>query len=96
VALKVLVWFCFCIGGAQAIKNLAKGLNLKTYSETPISPNRLFEVVADDLQTLNKNLQSVSNAFYILTVFVCLSIWLSSFSDSTHDLLCLLLFFNCF
>jgi hypothetical protein len=29
-------------------------------------------------------------------VFVCLSIWLSLLSDSTHDLLCLLLFFNCF
>ncbi|XP_045801110.1 solanesyl diphosphate synthase 1, chloroplastic [Trifolium pratense] len=49
-------------GGAQAIKKLAKGLNLKTYSETPISPNRLFEVVADDLQTLNKNLQSIVGA----------------------------------
>lgn len=49
-------------GGAQAIKDLAKGLNLKSYSETPISPNRLFEVVSDDLQTLNKNLQSIVGA----------------------------------
>lgn len=49
-------------GGTQAIKDLAKGLNLKTYSETPISPSRLFEVVSDDLQTLNKNLLSIVGA----------------------------------
>ncbi|CAK8534854.1 unnamed protein product [Lathyrus sativus] len=49
-------------GGTQAIKDLAKGLNLKTYSETPISPNRLFEVVSDDLQTLNKNLLTIVGA----------------------------------
>ncbi|XP_061343804.1 solanesyl diphosphate synthase 1, chloroplastic-like isoform X2 [Gastrolobium bilobum] len=45
-------------GGTQAIKGLTGGLDLKSYFETPISPTRLFEVVADDLQTLNKNLQS--------------------------------------
>ncbi|KAI4333432.1 hypothetical protein L6164_018249 [Bauhinia variegata] len=36
-------------------------LNLK-YSRGPISPTKLFEVVADDLQTLNKNLQSIVGA----------------------------------
>ncbi|XP_061365305.1 solanesyl diphosphate synthase 2, chloroplastic-like isoform X2 [Gastrolobium bilobum] len=49
-------------GGTQAIKGLTGGLGLKSYSETPISPTRLFEVVADDLQTLNKNLQSIVGA----------------------------------
>jgi len=55
--------FGFWIGGTQAIEGLNKGLNLKGYSETPISAARFFEAVADDLLTLNKNLQSVSNAF---------------------------------
>ncbi|XP_027340104.1 probable solanesyl-diphosphate synthase 3, chloroplastic isoform X1 [Abrus precatorius] len=49
-------------GGTQAIEGLTTGLDLKSYSETPISPARLFEVVADDLQTLNKNLQSIVGA----------------------------------
>ncbi|KAL9328218.1 hypothetical protein ACSQ67_003221 [Phaseolus vulgaris] len=35
------------------------GLNLKGYSESPISPARFFEVVANDLLTLNKNLQLI-------------------------------------
>ncbi|KAK7260224.1 hypothetical protein RIF29_26086 [Crotalaria pallida] len=43
--------------GTQAIQGLP-GLDLKNYSESPISPAQLFDVVADDLQTLNKNLQS--------------------------------------
>jgi len=51
--------------GTQAIEGLTKGSNLKGYSESPISPARFFEVVADDLLTLNKNLQSVSNAFWM-------------------------------
>ncbi|KAJ1382305.1 Solanesyl diphosphate synthase [Sesbania bispinosa] len=49
-------------GGTLAIKGLTEGLDLKNYSETPISPASLFEVVADDLQTLNKNLQSIVGA----------------------------------
>ncbi|MED6118138.1 sporulation-specific protein 2 [Stylosanthes scabra] len=49
-------------GGTQAIQGIPTGLNLKSYSETPISPSKLFEVVADDLQTLNKNLQSIVGA----------------------------------
>ncbi|CAJ1957802.1 unnamed protein product [Sphenostylis stenocarpa] len=49
-------------GGTQAIEGLAKGLNLKGYSEAPIAPARFFEVVADDLLTLNKNLQSIVGA----------------------------------
>lgn len=54
----------FCLGGTQAIKGLTGRLDLKSSSsETPISPARLFEVVADDLLTLNKNLQSVSSTF---------------------------------
>lgn len=48
-------------GGTQAIQGLT-GFNLKNYTETPISPAQLFEVVADDLQTLNKNLQSIVGA----------------------------------
>ncbi|KOM42667.1 hypothetical protein LR48_Vigan05g027100 [Vigna angularis] len=48
--------------GTQAIEGLNKGLNLKGFSEAPISAARFFEAVADDLVTLNKNLQSVSNA----------------------------------
>ncbi|XP_027340105.1 probable solanesyl-diphosphate synthase 3, chloroplastic isoform X2 [Abrus precatorius] len=44
------------------VNGLTTGLDLKSYSETPISPARLFEVVADDLQTLNKNLQSIVGA----------------------------------
>ncbi|XP_061369981.1 solanesyl diphosphate synthase 1, chloroplastic-like isoform X2 [Gastrolobium bilobum] len=44
------------------VDGLTGGLDLKSYSETPISPTRLFEVVADDLQTLNKNLQSIVGA----------------------------------
>ncbi|WVZ00091.1 hypothetical protein V8G54_026160 [Vigna mungo] len=48
-------------GGTHAIEGLNKGLNLKGYSEAPISAARFFEAVADDLLTLNKNLQSVSN-----------------------------------
>ncbi|KAF1880990.1 hypothetical protein Lal_00023020 [Lupinus albus] len=44
-------------GGTQAIQGLTR-LDLKNYSETPISSTQLFDVVADDLQTLNKNLQS--------------------------------------
>ncbi|KAK7256676.1 hypothetical protein RIF29_30132 [Crotalaria pallida] len=50
--------------GTQAIQGLP-GLNLKNFSESPISLAQLFDVVADDLQTLNKNLQSVSHAFRI-------------------------------
>ncbi|XP_054814457.1 solanesyl diphosphate synthase 1, chloroplastic isoform X2 [Prosopis cineraria] len=38
------------------------GLDLKNFSETPISPAKLFEVVADDLLTLNKNLKSIVGA----------------------------------
>lgn len=38
-------------------------LDLKTELRTPISLTNLFEVVADDLLTLNKNLQSVSARF---------------------------------
>lgn len=49
-------------GGTKAIEGLTTGLDLKGYSESPISPARLFEVVADDLLTLNKNLQSIVGA----------------------------------
>ncbi|XP_047177740.1 solanesyl diphosphate synthase 1, chloroplastic [Vigna umbellata] len=49
-------------GGTQAIEGLNKGLNLKGFSETPISAARFFEAVADDLVTLNKNLQSIVGA----------------------------------
>ncbi|KAL1349861.1 hypothetical protein HN51_026350 [Arachis hypogaea] len=49
-------------GGTHAIQGIPTGLDLKSYSETPISPSKLFEVVADDLQTLNKNLQSIVGA----------------------------------
>ncbi|KAE9590564.1 putative transferase [Lupinus albus] len=48
-------------GGTQAIQGLTR-LDLKNYSETPISSTQLFDVVADDLQTLNKNLQSIVGA----------------------------------
>ncbi|KAI4323107.1 hypothetical protein L6164_022739 [Bauhinia variegata] len=37
-------------------------LDLKNYSRGLISPTKLFEVVADDLQTLNKNLKSIVGA----------------------------------
>lgn len=67
--------FVFCIGGTQAIKDLAKGLNLKTYSENPISPNRLFEVVSDDLQTLNKNLLSVSSSGSLFSLLLLLTVF---------------------
>ncbi|XP_014501923.1 probable solanesyl-diphosphate synthase 3, chloroplastic [Vigna radiata var. radiata] len=49
-------------GGTQAIEGLNKGLNLKGYSEAPISASGFFEAVADDLLTLNKNLQSIVGA----------------------------------
>lgn len=49
-------------GGSQAIESLTKGSYLKGYSESPISPATFFEVVADDLLTLNKNLQSIVGA----------------------------------
>ncbi|KAK7324470.1 hypothetical protein VNO77_28035 [Canavalia gladiata] len=49
-------------GGTKAIEGLTTGLDLKSCSETPISPARLFDVVADDLQILNKNLQSIVGA----------------------------------
>ncbi|KAK7401724.1 hypothetical protein VNO78_13426 [Psophocarpus tetragonolobus] len=49
-------------GGTQAIEGLTRGLGLKGYSEAPITPARLYEVVADDLLTLNKNLQSIVGA----------------------------------
>ncbi|KAE9621572.1 hypothetical protein Lal_00032899 [Lupinus albus] len=48
-------------GGTQAIQGL-NGLDLKNYSDAPISPAQLFDVVADDLKTLNKNLQSIVGA----------------------------------
>ncbi|CAL0310710.1 unnamed protein product [Lupinus luteus] len=48
-------------GGTQAIQGL-NGLDLKSYSGAPISPAQLFDVVADDLKTLNKNLQSIVGA----------------------------------
>ncbi|KAL9277150.1 hypothetical protein ACSQ67_025301 [Phaseolus vulgaris] len=48
--------------GSQAIESLTKGSYLKGYSESPISPATFFEVVADDLLTLNKNLQSIVGA----------------------------------
>ncbi|CAL0310214.1 unnamed protein product [Lupinus luteus] len=48
-------------GGTQSIQGLT-GLDLKSYSETPISSTQLFDVVADDLQMLNKNLQSIVGA----------------------------------
>ena len=37
-------------------------LDVKEESRSPISPTNLFQVVADDLLTLNKNLQSVSTS----------------------------------
>lgn len=37
-------------------------LEVKTEPSSPISVTKLFEVVADDLQTLNKNLQSIVGA----------------------------------
>ncbi|KAI9083590.1 hypothetical protein K1719_034532 [Acacia pycnantha] len=43
-------------------QDLPTGLNLKNYPESPISPAKLFEVVADDLLTLNKNLKSIVGA----------------------------------
>ncbi|KAK7272627.1 hypothetical protein RJT34_29347 [Clitoria ternatea] len=46
----------------RTIAGLTTGLDLKSYSESPVSPARLFEVVADDLLTLNKNLQSIVGA----------------------------------
>ncbi|KAG4960671.1 Solanesyl diphosphate synthase 1 [Glycine soja] len=49
-------------GGTHAFEGLTTGLDLKGYSEDPISPARFFEVVADDLLTLNKNLQSIVGA----------------------------------
>ncbi|OIW05313.1 hypothetical protein TanjilG_03702 [Lupinus angustifolius] len=48
-------------GGTQAIQGL-NGLDLKSYSDAPISPAQLFDVVADDLKTLNRNLQSIVGA----------------------------------
>ena len=41
-------------------------LDVKEESRSPISPTNLFQVVADDLLTLNKNLQSVSTYVKIL------------------------------
>ncbi|TKY49277.1 Solanesyl diphosphate synthase 1 [Spatholobus suberectus] len=49
-------------GGTKAIEGITTGLDLKGFSEAPISTARLFEVVADDLLTLNKNLQSIVGA----------------------------------
>lgn len=44
-------------------EGLPRVLELKEDSRRPISLTNLFEVVADDLLTLNKNLQSVSALF---------------------------------
>ena len=66
----------FCVGGTHAFEGLTTGLDLKGYSEDPISPARLFEVVADDLLTLNKNLQSVSNAFWDWSFVVFYLVWM--------------------
>ncbi|KAL9322243.1 hypothetical protein ACSQ67_010296 [Phaseolus vulgaris] len=50
----------FILGELKQLKALpTNGLNLKGYSESPISPARFFEVVANDLLTLNKNLQLI-------------------------------------
>lgn len=89
-----MCWVLCITGGTQAIKGLTEGLNLKGYSETPVSPAGLFEVVADDLQTLNKNLQSVSNAFpdwfMLCAVFTICCDWLIIVPVSSVEVLCCL------
>lgn len=42
-------------------------INLRQESRKPISLESLFEVVADDLQSLNDNLLSVSFYFYLVS-----------------------------
>ncbi|KAJ7948830.1 putative Solanesyl diphosphate synthase [Quillaja saponaria] len=46
----------------ESTKGPTSVLDLKNYSRSPISLTKLFEVVADDLETLNQNLRSIVGA----------------------------------
>ena len=56
------IWFLvyFCCTNTEVAQGVPPLLDLKKASSGPISLKNLFELVADDLQTLNQNLQSVS------------------------------------
>lgn len=56
------IWFLvyFCCTNTEVAQGVPPLLDLKKESRCPVSLKNLFELVADDLQTLNQNLQSVS------------------------------------
>lgn len=55
-----MVLVCTITGVSGVSQGLPQVLDLNKESRRPVSLTNLFEVVADDLLTLNQNLQSVS------------------------------------